>query len=160
MDLATVWPSLIAVVGTLAGAVTAGTLQARAGQAQRQEARSEARRAERLTAVTELVTALANHRRAMWLREDERLGGAATDVVAELRAASHETRSAVTSPMVRLTVLAPALRDTAAAAEQATYALRDALDRETLADLREQALRAADRLVAEAGELLAAPRQR
>jgi hypothetical protein len=153
--MTTVWTSLIAICGTLAGALTSGWMQARVGRAQRREAVAEARRDALLVAVGELVSALADHRLAMWRREDRRLAGAAAEVVDAARAASHETRAAVTAPLVRVSVLAPSLRAVVQEAEQATYALRGAADQETLGALREQALQASDRLVAEAGQAFA-----
>ncbi|MFD5734617.1 hypothetical protein ACFWIY_17545 [Streptomyces sioyaensis] len=45
--------------------------------------------------MTELVAALADHRRAMWLREEARPAGGARR---EARAASHATRAAITTP--------------------------------------------------------------
>jgi hypothetical protein len=155
MEMTTVWPSLIAVLGTLAGAMTTGLLQARVGRAQRREVLAETRRAELLAVVSELVSALANHRRAMWVRENHRLTGSTDAVVATSREISHETRAAVTAPLVKLGVLAPSLRDVAKDAERATYALRNAPDLETLAERRELAVQASDRLVAEAGAAFA-----
>ena len=104
------WGSLIAVLGTLAGAVVAGILQQRAARAERAEARLAERQRERVHAFTALVTALVDHRRAMWLREKLRLAGVDDDAYAEARAASHATRAAVTAPLVTLSVLAPAGR--------------------------------------------------
>lgn len=44
--------------------------------------------------MTDLVAALADHRRAMWLREEARLAGGDWR---EARAASHATRAAITA---------------------------------------------------------------
>ncbi|QTZ90052.1 hypothetical protein [Streptomyces auratus] len=45
--------------------------------------------------MTELVAALADHRRAMWLREEARPAGGDRH---QARAASHATRAAITAP--------------------------------------------------------------
>ncbi|HBF85776.1 MAG TPA: protein kilB, partial [Streptomyces sp.] len=83
------WQTLIAVLGTLAGVGITSGFQARAART----ARQEARRTEGLGAVTALVEALADHRRAMWVREDLRLRG---EDWADARTTSHATRSAIT----------------------------------------------------------------
>ncbi|MFE6689729.1 protein kilB [Streptomyces sp. NPDC057743] len=148
------WSSIIAVAGTLLGSVTAYALQQRAARTERAEARAESSRRDRLAAVTALVSALADHRRAMWVREDLRLSGAEQDAYTAARAESHATRSAVTAPLTEVTILAPDLARTAHAAARATYALRGAEDADTLAALREAAITAADQLVAAAANEL------
>lgn len=155
------WASIIAVIGTLAGGLLTGGLQARIGRAARQDDRAAARRAAQLDAVAALVAALEDHRRAMWVREDLRLRDgdrtdAYTDAYTEARAASHATRAAVSAPMTRLAILAPELHAAAKDAAAAAYAMRGAGDRTTLDSLREDALLASERLVAAAGEYLAA----
>ncbi|MFD7918891.1 protein kilB [Streptomyces sp. NPDC059740] len=147
--------SIIAVIGTLAGAALSYLLQHRAARAERAEARAETRRSEQLAAVTALVSALADHRRAMWVREDLALNGP-SDAYTAARAASHETRSALTAPLLTVTLLIPALAATAQAAAQATYDMRRAETARALADQRDAALVAADRLVTEAATALAA----
>ncbi|WP_371634502.1 protein kilB [Streptomyces sp. NBC_01259] len=138
------WTSIIAVLGTLAGAVVAGMLQHRSARTAADDARTERRRAERLEAVTALAVAVADHRRAMWVREDLRLTGAAPDRVAAARADSHATRAAITAPQLALAILVPALAAPAGTAVTASYALRDAADPQTLADLRTASITAAD----------------
>ncbi|GGZ99995.1 hypothetical protein GCM10010371_69100 [Streptomyces subrutilus] len=140
------WASLIAVAGTLLGSVTAFVLQQRSIRTDRAEVRAHEARAARLAALTALAAALADHRRAMWLREDLRLAG---DTVAyeAARAESHATRSALTTPLVALALLAPELSERAEAAASATYALRGAPDRQSLSSLRSAAITAADDLV-------------
>ncbi|MCE0446869.1 hypothetical protein LT493_26515 [Streptomyces tricolor] len=64
-------------------------------------------------ALGELVAALGDHRRALWHREDLVLNGAGAEVVEAARAASHATRSAVTAPLVAVSVLEPALAEPA-----------------------------------------------
>lgn len=151
------WASIIAVIGTLAGGLLTGGLQARIGRAARRDDRAAARRAAQLDAVAALVAALEDHRRAMWVREDIRLrDGDHTDAYTEARAASHATRAAVSAPMTRLAILAPELHAAAKDAAAAAYAMRGAGDRTTLDSLREDALLASERLVAAAGEYLAA----
>ncbi|MET9698802.1 protein kilB [Streptomyces sp. NPDC006529] len=143
------WASLIAVFGTLLGSATSFVLQQRTVRVERTEARSHEGRRERLAAVTALVAALADHRRAMWLREDLRLAGAA-DAYEAARADSHTTRSALTAPLVTLELLAPELAEQAKAAATAVYALRGAPDHASLTALRSSAIDAADALVRQA----------
>jgi hypothetical protein len=146
------WQSIIAVAGTLLGGIVTAALQQRAARTQRTEDRSTGHRDATLTAVTELATAPADHRRAMWVREDLRLRGEGWE---SARAESHTTRAAITAPMVRVQVLAPELADAAAVAATATYALRGAVDDDALQAARAAAVRAADTLVAAAAQDLA-----
>ncbi|EGX55133.1 hypothetical protein SZN_34477 [Streptomyces zinciresistens K42] len=138
--------TLIAVLGTLLGTAMAYLLQQRGARTERVAVRSEDRRRERLTAVTDLVSALAAHRRAMRVREDLRLAGD-QDGYAAARAESHATRAAITAPLMLVTVLAPDLADAASGAASATYALRGAADAAALTALRRAAIAATDRLV-------------
>ncbi|MFF5853999.1 protein kilB [[Kitasatospora] papulosa] len=143
------WQTLIAVLGTLAGVGITSGYQARAARTVRQEAR----RTEGLTAVTTLVEALANHRRAMWVREDLRLRG---EDWAGARTESHASRSAITAPLLRVQLLLPAVAPAAQDAAQAVYALRGADGHSTLNDRRTAALAASDALVTAAGRHIAA----
>ncbi|MFE3996619.1 protein kilB [Streptomyces goshikiensis] len=130
--------------------MTAFVLQQRSVRSDRAEVRAHEGRAARLAALTAFAAALADHRRAMWLREDLRLAGDAVSYEAA-RAESHATRSALTTPLVTLALLAPELSERAEAAASATYALRGAPDRQSLASLRSAAIAAADDLVRLAG---------
>jgi hypothetical protein len=150
------WDSLIAVGGTLAGSWIGGFVQLRKARVERRENRGETRRAEALRAVTELVAALADHRRAMWEFEDAKLTGKPAQTVAELLAAQHVTRSAINVPMTTVAILAPALADSAREAAQSTYAMRNSGDLDVLEARRAVALAASDRLVAAAAEFFAA----
>lgn len=141
------WTSLIAVAGTLLGSITAYVLQQRTARTDRAESRAHEARRDRVAAVTALTVALADHRRAMWVREDLRISGAPEGEYREARAASHATRSALTAPLTTLVILAPALADAAHAAAAASYALRSAPDAEALNTRRLAAIEAADRLV-------------
>ncbi|MFE1767228.1 protein kilB [Streptomyces angustmyceticus] len=147
------WQSIIAILGTLAGASITAWFQQRGQRAERAAAATATHRRDALDAVTDLVTALAAHRKAMWLREDARLAGADWD---GLRDASHATRDAITAPAVRVAILLPALAPTAQAAATAVYALRGATDHTTLDTAREDAVTATDQLTQAAGRLLAA----
>ncbi|MYX27354.1 protein kilB [Streptomyces sp. SID8381] len=139
------WASLIAVAGTLLGSVTTFLLQ------QRSTDRAALRR-DRLTAVTALTVALADHRRAMWVREDLRLSGADAAAYDAARARSHDTRSAITAPLTTLSILAPALARVAQDAATATYRLRDAESPQALNAAREAAIAAGERLTREAAK--------
>ncbi|MEV6165697.1 protein kilB [Streptomyces sp. NPDC052052] len=143
------WQSLVAVAGTLAGVLLTSLIQ----RTERTAATREARRREALTAVSDLGTALADHRQAMWAREDLRLKGGNW---AEARAASHTTRSAITAPSVRVALLLPALTAAADTAARATYDMRHAPDQAALETARTKALTAATQFTIEAGRLLAA----
>ncbi|MFJ2876572.1 MULTISPECIES: protein kilB [unclassified Streptomyces] len=142
------WQTLIAVLGTLAGVGITGTYQARATRT----ARAEDRRTAGLTAVTALVEALADHRRAMWAREDLRLTG---QDWSEARTESHRTRSALTGPLLQVQLLMPSVARPARDAADAAYALRGHDDHTHLAASREVAIRTSDELVAAVGRHLA-----
>jgi hypothetical protein len=112
-----------------------------------------ARASEGLAAVADLVAALDDHRRAMWVREDLRLRH---EDWTEARAESHRTRSALTVPLLRVQLLMPAVADAAQAAARATYALRGAWESgETgLAARREHAIAKTNELITAAGRHL------
>ncbi|MGW4038537.1 protein kilB [Streptomyces sp. NPDC004778] len=141
------WGSVIAVLGTLLGSVTAYMLQQRTARKDRAEVRGYEERRDRIAAVTALTVALADHRRSMWVREDLRLSGASDADYQAARAASHNTRSALTAPLTTLALLAPELAGVAQDAAGTTYALRNTENRELLDFYREAAIEAADDLV-------------
>ncbi|MFH8870294.1 protein kilB [Streptomyces griseus] len=141
------WGSVIAVVGTLLGSVTAYMLQQRTARTDRADVRRHEERRDRIAAVTALTVALADHRRSMWVREDLRLSGASDADYQAARAASHNTRSALTGPLTTLAILAPDLAGVAREAAGATYALRNTENRELLDFYRQAAIEAADELV-------------
>ncbi|MFE7712471.1 protein kilB [Streptomyces sp. NPDC057486] len=145
--------AVVAVLGTLAGSLLTGILQHFSQRAQRSAAEATARRADGMLAVTDLAAALADHRRAMWLREDLRLMG--EDWTQE-RTASHITRSAITGPLMRVRILLPALTPAAHSAVAAVYALRNAESDTALRAAREHAIRTADDLITAAGTALTA----
>ncbi|MFI9648828.1 protein kilB [Streptomyces sp. NPDC052040] len=145
--------AVVAVIGTVLGASVVGVQQYYASRSERRQALRD----RALTALSELSTALADHRRAMWVREDLRLSGAAPADVAAAREASHVTRSAVTAPQIALAVLLPQLRLDVDAAVRAAYDMRGARSVEVLASLRESAVAAADCLTASAARLLSRP---
>ncbi|MEU2245035.1 protein kilB [Streptomyces sp. NPDC018338] len=134
--------AVIAVIGTLLGAIVAGFIQQRTARTARDAARVDHRRDRELEAVTNFAFAVAAHRRAMFVREDLRLSGAEADHAVQSRTESHVACSAIESPRVLVSILVPALGS--AAAVQASYALRSALDTDTLAELRQSAADAAD----------------
>lgn len=145
--------TVIAVLGTLAGVVLTGTLSHLSQRAQRKADTDTARRTEGLAAVTDLVTALADHRRAMWVREDLRLHGQDWTTA---RTESHTTRSAITAPLLRVQLLLPDLAPAAQTAARATYALRGGCEAgETeLAARRDQAIAKTDELVTATSRVL------
>ncbi|MFH9757311.1 protein kilB [Streptomyces griseus] len=111
-----------------------------------------ARRSAGLDAVADLSVALADHRRAMLVREEIRLVGGDWSTT---RSESHLTRSAVTAPFLRVRLLLPEVAVAAQLAVQAAYEVRAADSPAALQEARERAIRAADGLVAAAGTALA-----
>lgn len=156
------WASVIAVAGTLLGGLLAGVVQARTARAARRETRATDRRAEALAAVTALLAAVADHRRARWDREHLRLSGPFQQelVVREARAASRVTRSAITAPLATVCILLPELADEAEAAVQATYAMRHVADEATLEGLRAGSVAAEKQLRQAAARVFAPERSR
>lgn len=148
------WPSIVAVIGTLAGALTAGFLQHRAAATARAEQRADTHRQDQLGAVTDFAAALDAHRSAMFHRERLALTEAGTEHQLEAQTKSHDTRTAITAPHVRLQVLVPELAGPAQQAADATYALRNATGDAELAALRRAAKEAAAAFVAAAAALL------
>jgi len=151
------WSSAVAVAGTLLGGTLTALLQARSARAARREARADQRRDDQVKAVTSLVQALNDHRRAMWLREDLRLGGADQQTLSSARDALHATRSDVSATLASVAVLVPELREAAQSAAGTTFALRDAADRDALTALRRTAIAAVDAFVDAAGVFFATP---
>ncbi|MFE6775418.1 protein kilB [Streptomyces sp. NPDC057702] len=149
------WPSVIAVAGTLLGGALTGLLQLRLDRGARRAARAERREEALRTALAELVAALGDHRRALRHRVALRLDGADPVAVDAARTASHATRSAVTGPLVTVAVLEPALAAPARSAALAAFDLREATDHADLSARRETAIAATDALIAAAGRALA-----
>ncbi|MEU6175847.1 protein kilB [Streptantibioticus parmotrematis] len=135
--------TIIAVLGTLLGGITTHLLQERGART----ARNDARDRDRLVAITELVTALADHRRAMWTSRTASLSGADTEKRDAALAAAHATRSAITAPLTTLALLTPGLAGPGREAATATYAMREAADLPALEMARAEAHRTADALV-------------
>ncbi|MFJ2590635.1 hypothetical protein [Streptomyces sp. NPDC087538] len=104
-----IWPSIVAVLGTLAGALTAGLLQHRSARTARAEERADSHRQDQLGAVTDFAAALDAHRSAMFHRERLTLTEAGTEHQLEAQTRSHDTRAAITAPHIRLQVLVPEL---------------------------------------------------
>ncbi|MEV6147069.1 protein kilB [Streptomyces sp. NPDC051992] len=147
--------TVIAVVGTLLGAVVAGLIQHRTARTTRSEARDDHRRDRELEAVTAFASAVAGHRRAMAVREGLRLSGADPEAVTAARAESHATRSAIEAPKVQVSILVPSLAATAEEATRAALALRGAPDQQSLDTLREDAVTATNQFVAAAARYFA-----
>lgn len=105
--------TIIAVAGTLLGGLLTVLLQSRHSQAARRDDRAERRAADLRAARCYLVAAIGDHRRTMWHREHLRLTGAPQQDYDTARAASHATRSAVTAPLVAVSILEPELEPAA-----------------------------------------------
>lgn len=143
--------TLLAITGTLLGALVSGLLQHRLAHAARTEARTAQHRTDQLGAVTDLAVALSNHRRAMWKSRDAHLTSADPARITDLHDETHHTRAAITSPAVRVRLLITdrTVRDAATSAITATYTMRDATDLTHLETLRQAALATHDHLVEE-----------
>jgi hypothetical protein len=144
--------SLIAIVGTLLGAVTAAALQHLNARAERDEELFHAR----VEAAAALAAAISTLRQALWHRGEAESGRAPDSVVQECRAEVRQARSEVSRPWATLQLLGTEPRVWAAADRmvQATYAMRSAGGRMgELASAREAALAAHDDFVRTAGLL-------
>ncbi|NUS14146.1 MAG: protein kilB [Streptomyces sp.] len=146
--------SIIAVAGTLAGGLLTALLQSRHSRAARRDERAERRAADLRAALGSLVAAIGDHRRAMWNREHLRLTGAPQADHDSARAASRATRSAVTAPLVAVSILEPDLEPPARRAARAAMDMRGATDLATLTAMREHAIAATDDLVSAAARTL------
>lgn len=142
------WTTIVAILGTLAGAGLSGWLTQRAARAERVEQRDEHAREQRRESLRDLAVALSDHRAAMQHAEHARLTGADAGRVQELRDAYHATRSAITAPHVAARILIPGLADRIEAAVHATYAMRQAADLADLETRRTAAFDALDGLIA------------
>lgn len=142
--------TIIAIVGTLLGAAVSGLIQHKSAGQTLKANRGEQQRRDQLAAMTDLASAISDHRTAMWMRGDAKLAGADAGRVTELRGKSHVTRSAVTRPLVSLRILVtdPAVRAAADEMVTLTYAMRQADTSETeLTEARAAAMNAHDRFV-------------
>ncbi|MFI6149314.1 hypothetical protein [Streptomyces sp. NPDC051109] len=90
----------------------------------------------------------------MFHREHVTLTGAGPEPELEAQTRSHETRTAITAPHIRLQILVPELTGPAQHAADATYALRKATDQADLDDRRRAAKEAATVFVAAAAARL------
>lgn len=149
-----IWSSIVAVLGTLAGALIVGLLQHRSARTSRAEQRADSHRQDQLGAVTDFAAALDAHRSAMFHRERLALTETGTEHQLEAQTRSHDTRAAITAPHLRLQVLIPELAGPAQQAADATYALRKASGRTELDARRHTAKEAAAAFVAAAAARL------
>lgn len=136
--------TFVALAGVLIGAVITGLFAVIVAHTNRVAQRTDNDRKEALIAVASLAKALADHRRAMWIRESQRLAGKSWD---KERTISHETRSALTAPLTTVSILLPSISDMANEAAQITFRMRNAPDTQTLDALREAALKAVELLI-------------
>lgn len=108
--------------------------------------RRVARRAEIVTAVSDLSAALSKHRKMMWLREKSRLDGD-TATHSQVKLQTMEAASAAAAPLAKVQILAPVLSDVAKNAVLASNEMRGSTDEAGLNVRRERAVLAADALV-------------
>lgn len=147
-----VWNTAIAVGGTLSAGAIGSWWQSRIARRDRRDTRQDGLRKELLTAVNDLVVALNDHRRAMWVAEDKRLTGADPHVVTDARTITHATRSAVSRPLTTVQVLATALGAHAVDAADAAFAMHNSESLEVLENRRQSARDAVDALVLAAAD--------
>ena len=152
-----VWTSLIAVAGTIAGTNLGAWWNARNARAERHDRRRGEQRDQLLSALADLVSALASHRRAMVVLGETRLSGGDDEAA---RATTHETRSAISAPLTRVRILGPELAEHATKATQATYALHDVPDQAELQRRRQASVDAVAELEQAAGQLWHTPAAR
>ncbi|MPY32424.1 protein kilB [Streptomyces adustus] len=148
------WSSIIAVVGTLLGGALTGLLQIKSARMAQNAARAEQREEALRRALGELVAALGDHRRALWHREVLRLDRVSEEAVEAARTASRATSSAVSGPLVTVSVLEQSLAEPARQAALAAFNLRDAADHSDPASRREAAIAATDELVTAAARAM------
>lgn len=143
--------AIIAVVGTLLGAIVSGIFQQKSAGQSEKFARAERRREEQIAAITALSAAISAHRRAMYMRGEARLRGASAERIQELRAESHATRGDVAEPLARVRLLIQSIevRTAADAMVDATFGMRRA-DGTTDAALTREGLTAARQAAADA----------
>ncbi|MDX3524951.1 pRL2-23 [Streptomyces sp. ID05-39B] len=126
------WTTVIAVLGTLLGAVVAGVIQHQTARAGRVQDRAETLRREQFDAIAALAACATEHRRVLHAQQDFQRPGHTTDqeYLASLKAERYATRSATTAQLVRvqLLILDPAMRQAAADLVTSTYNLRDLTD--------------------------------
>lgn len=148
--------TIVAVIGTLLGAVIAGAYQQHAAGRTERLASTEQLARDRREAITALSIAISDHRSMMYRRCDAALRALPADRVQELRDASHQTRAAVTRPLVtlRLLITDQTVRTAADLMVTATYAMRDATDRDSITAARQAALIAHDAFVDHAAHYL------
>ncbi|MEW2265993.1 hypothetical protein ACGF5T_33420 [Streptomyces sp. NPDC047853] len=146
--------SVIAVISTLLGSIVTGRLQERVTNRSEAESRRRELRKEHLDAVKDLAVAVSAHRSMMWRRGDAKFKGD-LERYEELRTRSHETRAAVTAPLVALRILVTDATVRAAANRMvdATFGMRHQdTSTEVLNDARVAALTAHDQFVDAAAE--------
>ncbi|MFG2220503.1 hypothetical protein ACGFN1_37855 [Streptomyces sp. NPDC048685] len=156
--LLTLVTAALAIVGTLLGSIVSGRFQERAAERSVRVSQGEAIRRDRLEAITALASAISDHRQAMWKRADAVLSDAPAEEVVALREASHQTRAAVTRPLVALRVLIAdqAVRTTVDTMISLTYGMRQPYaTKEELSVVREAAKDAEDAFVDAAAGYLA-----
>lgn len=147
--------SVIAVLGTLGGAVVAGVLQQRSAARSERAAQVERLRFDRQEAVKALIRALTAHRRNLYTRWKLRLQRAAVEQQEAARWESWNTRSEVSDARVALRMVTsdPEMLRLADQAIDSSYALSQVNEDTTQAAMDErgeQARRAHEAFVAAA----------
>ncbi|MGR3939435.1 hypothetical protein [Streptomyces sp. BRA346] len=143
--------TIVAVVGTLLGAVVSGVFTQLTARRSEKVDRAERRRTELLETMRALSAAVSAHRKAMYKRGEARLRGASAERIEQLRDKSHDTRDAVQEPLATIRLLVQDAAVLAATDEMitATFGMRRA-DGTTDANLTQEGLTTARQKAADA----------
>ncbi len=152
------WTTVVAVLGTLLGAIVAGAIQHQTARTGRVQDRAETLWREQFDAITALAACATEHRRVLYTQQDLQHHGHWPDpeYLAALKAERYATRSATTAQLVRLQllILDPAVRQAAADLVTSTYNLRDLTDADDIEARRRAAVAAHDSFVGAAADYL------
>lgn len=121
---------VIAVLGTLMGAVVSGLIQRRVARDGLAATERAALRRDQIAAISELAAAAADHRRTSVHRRVLAARGVDAEQLNAATAAVHGTRSAMAEPLARVRLLLPdpAVQTAVEDLATTTFALRDAED--------------------------------
>ncbi|WP_367128344.1 hypothetical protein [Saccharothrix sp. HUAS TT1] len=154
---ASVWTTVVAVLGALGGALLTTVLKNRSDRQQRRDERRWANQDTAVSALGDVLEALSNHYAAMWGLEAARLRGD-RDEIATTLAASLVTRAAMTRPHLLAKLRVPSLADAIDLAVRAIYEMDSATDdtrtEHMLTERRRRAKLAMDALTADATKTL------
>lgn len=145
-----VWNALIAVAGTLSGAVLTYIFGRRASMRAERTSRREQVRAERISAYLAFAEAVTEYRRAAYDGWHRKHGGSDQDVVAEASAEYYRCRSAAEHALLRIKLVASEAREVVVIACEALDAatqVRQARDDEHVTEVGDNAARKIDTFI-------------